>query len=153
MRVDWTISALGHALLLACGLVSFSARPFEAPPESVPVDVISAKDFSQVMAGNKKAAPAPKPRPLVEKIAEKKPVEDPTPKISPKPEIKEAKAEPPPDVEHAAEEQRLEHHRQRRDPERHHQRRGREQAILAQETPQLARRRDRLLRQRLRQLG
>jgi colicin import membrane protein len=97
MRVDWTISALGHALLLACGLVSFSARPFEAPPESVPVDVISAKDFSQVMAGNKKAAPAPKPRPLVEKIAEKKPVEDPTPKISPKPEIKEAKAEPPPE--------------------------------------------------------
>jgi colicin import membrane protein len=95
LKLDWTISALAHALLLAWGLVSFSIRPLEAPPEGLPVDIISAKDFSEVMAGVKKAPPAPKPRPLVEKVAEKKPVEDPTPKISEKPEIKEAKLEQP----------------------------------------------------------
>ena len=96
MKVDWAISALAHAGLLAWGLVSFSAKPFEAPPEGVPVDIISATEFSQVMAGAKKAPKAETPKPLVEKIAEKKLVEDPTPKVSEKQEIKEAKAEPPP---------------------------------------------------------
>jgi colicin import membrane protein len=99
MKIDWTISALGHVALLAFGLVSFGARPLETPPEGLPVDIVSEKQFSQIMAGNKKAAPAPKPKPLVEKIAEKKPVEDPTPKISEKKEIKEAKVEPPPTPE------------------------------------------------------
>jgi colicin import membrane protein len=96
MKIDWLISATAHATFLAFGLVSFSAKPFEAPPEGLPVDIVSAKDFSQMMAGSKKAPKAEKPKPLVEKVAEKKIVEDPTPKISKKPEIKEAKAEPPP---------------------------------------------------------
>ncbi|MPZ56683.1 MAG: hypothetical protein GEU91_09355 [Rhizobiales bacterium] len=96
MKVDWAISAIAHAGLLAWGLVSFSAKPFEAPPEGVPVDIVSTTEYSQVMAGSKKAPKAEKPKPLVEKIAEKKIVEDPTPKISEKTEIKEAKAEPPP---------------------------------------------------------
>jgi len=96
MKIDWAISAFAHAGLLGLGLVSFVAKPFDAPPESIPVDVVSSKEYSQVMAGAKKAPKAEKPKPLVEKVAEKKPVEDPTPKISDKPEIKEAKAEPPP---------------------------------------------------------
>ena len=97
MKVDWAISSIAHAGLLAVGLVSFGAKPFETPPESVPVDIISATQFSQVTAGQKKAPkPAEKPKPLVEKVADKKLVEDPTPKISEKHEIKEAKAEPPP---------------------------------------------------------
>jgi colicin import membrane protein len=96
MKIDWTISALGHAALLGWALVSFSGRPLATPPEGLPVDIVSAKEFSEVMAGVKKAPPAPKPRPLVEKIAEKKPVEDAKPKVSEKPEIKEAKLEPPP---------------------------------------------------------
>jgi len=96
MKVDWAISALAHAGLLAWGLVSFSAKPFEAPPEGLPVDIVSATEYSQVMAGAKKAPKAETPKPLVEKIAEKKLVEDPTPKVSEKREIKQAKAEPPP---------------------------------------------------------
>jgi colicin import membrane protein len=93
MKIDWTISTLGHATLLAWGLVSFSIKPYETPPEGLPVDIISETDFSQITAGAKKAPPAPKPRPLVEKIAEKKPVEDPKAKITEKQEIKEAKLE------------------------------------------------------------
>ena len=96
MRVDWAISAIAHAGLLAWGLVAFAAKPFEAPPEGVPVDIVSATEYSQVMAGSKNAPKAETPKPLVEKIAEKKIADDPTPKISEKREIKEAKAEPPP---------------------------------------------------------
>jgi outer membrane biosynthesis protein TonB len=96
MRVDWAISAVAHAGLLAWGLVSFAVKPFATPPESVPVDIVSATEFSQVMAGTKKAPKAETPKPLAEKIAEKKAVDDPAPKVSEKKEIKEAKAEPPP---------------------------------------------------------
>jgi len=96
MKVDWAISAIAHAGLLAWGLVSFSAKPFATPPESLPVDIVSATEYSQIMAGQKNAKKAETPKPLVEKIAEKKLVEDPTPKISEKKEIKEARAEPPP---------------------------------------------------------
>lgn len=96
MKVDWAISAVAHAGLLAWGLVSFAAKPFDTPPESLPVDIISATEYSQVMAGQKKAKPAEKPKPLVEKVAEKKLADDPTPKVSEKKEIKEARAEPPP---------------------------------------------------------
>jgi colicin import membrane protein len=49
-----------------------------------------------MMAGSKKAPKKEVPKPLAEKVAEKKLVEDPAPKVSEKPEIKEAKAEPPP---------------------------------------------------------
>jgi len=96
MKVDWAISAIAHAGLLAWGVVSFAAKPFDTPPESVPVDIISATEYSQVVAGQKKAKQAEKPKPLVEKVAEKKLAEDPTPKVSEKNEIKEARAEPPP---------------------------------------------------------
>jgi outer membrane biosynthesis protein TonB len=96
MKVDWAISAVAHAGLLAWGLVSFAAKPFDAPPESVPVDIVSATEYSQLMAGQKTAKKAETPKPLVEKVAEKKLVEDPTPKISEKKEIKDARAEPPP---------------------------------------------------------
>jgi len=96
MKVDWAISAIAHAGLLAWGVVSFAVKPFDTPPESVPVDIISATEYSQVVAGQKKAKQAEKPKPLVEKVAEKKLAEDPTPKVSEKNEIKEARAEPPP---------------------------------------------------------
>jgi colicin import membrane protein len=97
IKADWAVSGAAHAGLLAVGLVSFAAKPLPMP-ESVAVDVVSATEFSQMTAGSKKAPKpeVPKPKPLVEKIADKKVVEDPKPKIVEKPEIKEAKAEPPP---------------------------------------------------------
>jgi colicin import membrane protein len=102
MQVGTTISAAGHVALLAWGLVSFSAKPFDAVQvEAMPIDIITAQDFSQITSGIKTAPPAATPKPLVEKIGDVKPVEDVAPKVSDKPEIKSATAEPtppPPDL-------------------------------------------------------
>jgi len=99
MKTGWTISAIVHAALLLWGLISFSARPLEAAPkDALPVDIISDKEFTELTKGVKNAEKKPEPKPLVEKIAEPRPVEDLTAKITEKREIKEAKAavEPPP---------------------------------------------------------
>jgi len=70
MKAGWTISAVLHAGVLAWGLVSISAKPLDKPPtESLPVDIISASDFSQITKGTKNAPKAEAPRQLVEKVA------------------------------------------------------------------------------------
>ena len=52
MRVDWTISAIGHAGVLLYALVSIAASPLNKPPtDSLPVDIISSTDFSQLTKG------------------------------------------------------------------------------------------------------
>jgi colicin import membrane protein len=97
MKLSLTISTLGHAMLLAWCLVSFSARPLEATSEALPVDVISSSEFSQITAGVKTAAKAEAPKPLVEKVApDPKPVKDVTPKVSEKPEIETSQENTPP---------------------------------------------------------
>jgi colicin import membrane protein len=99
MRTGITISSVGHAALLVWGLVSFAAKPFDhMPVESLPVDIISDAEFTQLTAGAKNAKPAPVPKPVVEKIAEPKPVDTTATKISEKPEIVTASAEPTPPV-------------------------------------------------------
>ena len=71
-----------HILVLVWATVSFSGRAVEAPPvESLPVDLVSEKDFTAMTKGVKEAPkPKPKeiPKPVVEKIADTppKPVED-----------------------------------------------------------------------------
>ena len=99
MKAGWTISAVGHAALLAWGLISIAAKPLNAsPPESLPVDIISDTDFSQITNGIKTAAKAETPKPLVEKVAEAKPVEEANAKVvDKKPEIVATsdKVEPP----------------------------------------------------------
>src|SRR5947208_12195340 len=89
MKAGWTISAIGHAAVLAWGLVSIAAKPLNStPPESLPVDIISATDFSQITQGIRTAPKAEAPKPLVEKVAEAKPVEEQTAKVvDNKPEI------------------------------------------------------------------
>jgi outer membrane biosynthesis protein TonB len=96
MRMDWTISAVGHAGALLLGLVSFSAMPAKSPPaESLPVDIMSATEFSQLTKGVKTAPKAETPKPLVEKVAEPKPTENPAQKVVDKPEVVAAADEPP----------------------------------------------------------
>lgn len=99
MKVDKTLvaSVALHVLVIGWGLVSFSARSLEAPPpESMPVDIISADQLSKITAGSK-TGEKDKPKPLVEKIAEAKPVDDTAGKVTEKPEVKtEAAPEPPP---------------------------------------------------------
>src|SRR3979411_838277 len=86
-----------HVLVIGWGLVSFSARSLDAPPpESMPVDIISADQLSKITAGIK-TGEKDKPKPLVEKIADAKPVVDAVGKITEKKEIGTASApEPPP---------------------------------------------------------
>src|ERR1051325_3646583 len=112
MKAGWTISTVGHAALLAWGLISIAAKPLNAtPPESLPVDIISATDFSQITNGIKTAPKAEVPKPLVEKVAEAKPVEDANAKVAdkkpeivatsdkvepPKPQVEQKKPEPKP---------------------------------------------------------
>jgi colicin import membrane protein len=77
-----------HAAVLLWALVSISSKPLEATPvESLPVDLVSDKDFSEMMKGAKTAPKAEIPKPLVEKLDTPKPVENPTPKVAEKKEI------------------------------------------------------------------
>ena len=61
----------------------------------IPVDLVTASELSQLTAGAKSGTKADTPKPLVEKVADPKPVKEPTPKIVEKPEIVST-AEPPP---------------------------------------------------------
>lgn len=89
MKAGWTISAALHGAVLAWGLVTFATKPLNAtPPEFITTDIISAADFSQITNGIKTAPKAEAPKPLVEKVAEAKPVEEQNAKVvDNKPEI------------------------------------------------------------------
>ena len=97
MKRSLVISGAAHAVLLLWGLVAFAARPSEAPPtEPLPVEFVSATEFSQLTAGVKNA---PKPienaKPLADKVGEAKPVKELAPKVADKPEIRTDSAPPP----------------------------------------------------------
>jgi outer membrane biosynthesis protein TonB len=97
MKRSLAISGTAHAVLLLWGLVAFAARPSEAPQaEPLPVEFVSATEFSQLTAGVKNA---PKPienaKPLADKVGEAKPVKELAPKVVDKPEIRTDSAAPP----------------------------------------------------------
>jgi colicin import membrane protein len=97
MRAGYTISVIGHALVLGWGLVSFSAKPFDvSPTDSVMADVISETEFNNLTAGTKTAQQVTKPVPVVDKISEvKEPPKDPVQKVTDKPEVQMTAAQPP----------------------------------------------------------
>ncbi len=102
MKVDKTLvaSVALHVLVIGWGLVSFSSKVFESiPEESLPVDIISADQLAKVAAGMK-SGKKENPKPLVEKVAEAKPVEDAVGKITEKaPVVTDTTPPPPPKVE------------------------------------------------------
>jgi colicin import membrane protein len=101
LKVDKTLAAsiALHLLVIGWGLVSFSARSLEAPPpESMPVDIISADQLSKITAGSK-TGEKDKPKPLVEKVADARPVDDLVGKITEKAPIETEAALPKPPVE------------------------------------------------------
>ena len=100
VKVDKNLAASValHVLVIGWGLVSFSARSFEAPQESMPVDIISADQLSKITAGSK-SGEKDKPKPLVEKVADAKPVDDTVGKITEKPPVETEAALPKPPVE------------------------------------------------------
>ena len=98
MKVDKTLvaSIALHVLVIGWALVSFSARSLEAPPpESMPIDIISADQLSKITAGIK-SGKKENPKPLVEKVAEAKPVEDDVGKIDEKKQVDTSSAPQPP---------------------------------------------------------
>jgi colicin import membrane protein len=96
MRAGLTISTVGHLALLVWCFVTLPSTKIEST-ESVPVDVISDTELSQIMAGTKSAPKAQVPKPVVDKVAEEnKPVKDAMLKVSDKPEIAPTADTPPP---------------------------------------------------------
>src|SRR6186713_2724415 len=81
-------------------MVSVSTKALEVPPEdSVPVDVISPDQLAKVMAGTK-TGKKENPKPLAEKVAEAKPIDDAVGKITEKaPVVTETAPPPQPKVE------------------------------------------------------
>ncbi len=97
MRKGLTISAVVHAMVLLWSLIAFAPKAFEKPIDSVPVDIISASDFSRMVAGSRTAKKAPVPKPVVDKVGETKLADNPAPKVTDKPEVvKTAEKEAPP---------------------------------------------------------
>lgn len=99
MRKATAISAGLHAAVLLWATLSFSGKTFDVTPaESLPVDLVSEKDFSEMTKGVKDAPKIETPKPLVEKKAEEppKPIEEAKPKVTEKKELEAAKEMAPP---------------------------------------------------------
>ncbi|MEH2537895.1 MULTISPECIES: cell envelope integrity protein TolA [unclassified Bradyrhizobium] len=102
VKVDKTVlaSVALHVLVLGWVMLSFSTKALEMPPEEwVAVDVVSSDQLAKVMAGMK-TGKKENPKPLVEKVAEAKPVDDAVGKVTEKaPVVTETAAPPQPKVE------------------------------------------------------
>jgi outer membrane biosynthesis protein TonB len=96
MKTGLTISGTGHVAFLLWSVLTLVGRPYHIDStESLPVDVISATEFSQLTSGAKNAPQMPQSKPLVDKIGDPTPpVDDPTAKIAKK-EVKAANDVPP----------------------------------------------------------
>ena len=119
--------------MLGWGLVSFSTKAFEmTPEESVPVDVISPDQLAKVMAGMK-TGKKENPKPLVDKVAEAKPVDDAVGKITEKaPVVTDTSPPPQPKVEEKPVEKKPDPPKRRREAEGRAEA-GREEAGSAQD--------------------
>ena len=98
IKVDKTLvaSIALHVLVLGWMMVSFASRAFEShPEESLPVDIISSDQLAKVVAGMK-SGKKENPKPLVEKVAEAKPVDDAVGKIEDKKPPVVTDTSPPP---------------------------------------------------------
>lgn len=97
MKVDKTLvaSVALHVLVIGWGLVSFSSKVFDSvPEESLPVDIVSSDQLAHVMAGTK-TGKKENPKPMAEKVAEARPVEDTVGKITEKAPVVTDTAPPP----------------------------------------------------------
>jgi len=86
VKVDKTLMAaiVLHVLVIGWMMISFPTRAFVMPEEDiVAVDVISADQLAKVTAGTK-SGKKENPKPLVEKVADPKPVDDAVGKITDK---------------------------------------------------------------------
>src|SRR5437868_14629119 len=101
MRTDVIVSTTAHVLILGSTLVWFSAAPLKmAEQDSIPIDIISDTQLSQLTAGIKTAPKADTPKPMADKVGEAKQAQDQAAKVvDNKPEVRSASKEatPPPE--------------------------------------------------------
>lgn len=84
-----------HVGVIGWGLVSFSTRSLDAKPQdALPVDIISAEQLSQITKGTK-SGQKENEKPLVEKVGDPKPNDEPVGKVTEKKEIAAANESPP----------------------------------------------------------
>jgi outer membrane biosynthesis protein TonB len=96
MRTGTTISAAAHVGVLLWAVLVFDVKPLDnAGVESIPVDFISATEFSKMTEGVRNAPKQQEPKPLVEKQGEKRPVLEQSEKLTEKQEIVTPKEAPP----------------------------------------------------------
>ena len=94
MRKATAISACLHAAVLLWVTILFFGKMLDVlSTDSLSVDLVSEKDFSEMTKGVKDAPKVETPKPLVEKKAEEppKPVEDSKAKITEKKEVQASK--------------------------------------------------------------
>jgi colicin import membrane protein len=97
MKTGVTISAVGHAAIMIWASVTLTSIPLRSDsPNPITVDIKSDSDVSQLTSGVTTAAPRETPRPLVETIGERKPIDDPTAKVVATREITASTDAPPP---------------------------------------------------------
>jgi colicin import membrane protein len=101
MKPGITISCVAHVGVLLWSVVAFSAKPMSTPvAEALPVDFISAKQFSEITAGVKNAPKLETPKPLADKVDAPQPAKQAAPKVEDKPDITtDAAAKKPPTPE------------------------------------------------------
>jgi outer membrane biosynthesis protein TonB len=100
LRADWTISACCHLVVLGAALVSFA--PTRLPPthvESIPVNIVTDTDKSQLTKGLTTAPKLETQKPFAERIGEQKSVDNPAAKIAPREVTASTDAAPPPPPE------------------------------------------------------
>jgi colicin import membrane protein len=115
MSKGLTLSIVAHVGFLAWSIITLVARPFDKMPEMAPVDIVSVDEFSKMTKGQKDQK-KPDPKPVVEKVAETKPVEEMTKKVSEKKEIAPTASEPPPPAPETKPEKKPEKAEQKPDP-------------------------------------
>ena len=93
MRKSYIVSAIGHAAVLLWSVWSFTSHPLPTPAltQALPVGLITPSELTQITAGSQNAQQAETPKPLAEKIAEPKPVENEAAKVVEKKEVKAAR--------------------------------------------------------------
>ena len=97
VKVDKTIAAsiILHVLVIGWMMLSFATKAFVMPEEDVvAVDVVSEDHLSHVTAGMK-SGKKENPKPLVEKVAEAKPIDDAVGKVTEKAPVVTDTAPPP----------------------------------------------------------
>jgi outer membrane biosynthesis protein TonB len=86
-RDAWSlgVSAVVHAVVLGWGVMTFTGKPpITVSAESLPVDIVSVSEFTQLTSGSKNAIKVEAAKPLADKVGERTEVDDPTAKVAKK---------------------------------------------------------------------